>query len=71
MTKCRLKLDAGLTVLDLTPDAETLADRVLHSELLPATADGDAAHIALATVHKLDILLTWEAPDGVMHGFRT
>ncbi len=59
MAKRRLKLVAGLTVLDLTPDAETLADRVLHSGLLPATADGDAAHIALATVHKLDILLTW------------
>jgi len=59
MAKRRLELIAGLTVLDLTPDAETLADRILHSGLLPVTADGDAAHIALATVHKLDILLTW------------
>lgn len=59
MAKRRLELMAGLTVLDLTPDAETLAERVLLSGLLPATADGDAAHIALATVHKLDILLTW------------
>ena len=59
MAKRRLELVARLTVLDLTPDAETLADRVLHSGLLPVTADGDAAHIALATVHKLDILLTW------------
>jgi len=59
MAKRRLELVAGLTVLDLTPDAETLADRILHSGLLPVTADGDAAHIALATVHKLDMLLTW------------
>jgi hypothetical protein len=59
MAQRRLELMAGLTVLDLTSAAETLADRVLHSGLLPATADGDAAHIALATVHKLDILLTW------------
>jgi hypothetical protein len=59
MAQRRLELITGLTVLDLTPAAETLADRVLHSGLLPATADGDAAHIALATVHKLDILLTW------------
>jgi len=59
MAKRRLELIAGLTVLDLTPDAERLADRILHSGLLPVTADGDAAHIALATVHKLDILLTW------------
>ena len=59
MAQRRLELMAGLIMLDLTPAAETLAERVLHSGLLPATADGDAAHIALATVHKLDILLTW------------
>jgi predicted nucleic acid-binding protein len=59
MAQRRLELMAGLTVLDLTPAAEMLADCILHSGLLPAHADGDAAHIALATVHKLDILLTW------------
>ena len=59
MTERRLELMDGITVLDLTPAAEALAGRILHSGLLPATADGDAAHIALATVHKLDILLTW------------
>ena len=59
MAQRRLELMAGLTVLDLTPDAESLAAAVLKSGLLPATADGDAAHIALATVHGMDILLTW------------
>jgi hypothetical protein len=59
MAKRRLELIAGIPVLDLIPAAETLADQVLRSGLLPANADGDAAHIALATVHKLDILLTW------------
>ena len=59
MAERRLELMDGITVLDLTPAAEALAGRILHSGLLPATADGDAAHIALATVHKLDILLTW------------
>src|SRR6266404_5768172 len=59
MARYRLELMADLTVLDLTPAAESLADRVLQSGLLPAKADSDAAHIALATVHKMDILLTW------------
>ena len=59
MAQRRLELMAGLTVLDLTSAAETLADRVLHSGLLPATAEGDAAHIALASTHSMDILLTW------------
>ncbi|MCU0783408.1 MAG: hypothetical protein MUF81_05035, partial [Verrucomicrobia bacterium] len=32
---------------------------ILASGLLPADADRDAAHIALATVHEMDILLSW------------
>ena len=55
----RLDLMAGITVLDLTPAAEALAERILRSGLLPASADGDAAHIAIATVHQMDVLLTW------------
>ena len=59
MARRRLELIAGLVVLDLTPAAESLAGHVLQSGLLPARADSDAAHIALATVHRMDILLTW------------
>ena len=59
MAERRLELMAGLALLISTPDVETLADDVLQSGLLPATADGDAAHIALATAYGMDILLTW------------
>ena len=59
MAQRRLELMAEITVVDLTSAAESLAANVLKSGLLPVFADGDAAHIALATVHKLDILLTW------------
>jgi hypothetical protein len=59
MAQRRLDLVAGLTMLDLTATAESLADQIVRSGLLPASAVGDAAHIALATAHKLDILLTW------------
>jgi hypothetical protein len=59
MAQRRLALVASLTMLDLSTDAETLAESILRSGLLPAKADGDAAHIALATVHEMDILLTW------------
>jgi hypothetical protein len=55
----QLDLMAGITVLDPTRAAEALADRILRSGLLPASADGDAAHIAIATVHRMDVLLTW------------
>jgi len=59
MARLRLGLMAGVSVLELSITAETFAAQVLQSGLLPANADGDAAHIALATIHKLDILLTW------------
>jgi hypothetical protein len=59
MAERRLELMAGLALLISTPDVEALAADVLKSGLLPANADGDAAHIALATVHEMDILLTW------------
>ena len=59
MAERRLELMAGIALLISTPDVEALADDVLKSGLLPATADGDAAHIALATAYGMDILLTW------------
>ena len=59
MARQRLKLMRGIPLLEPTAAANELGRGILHSGLLPATADGDAAHIALATVHGLDILLTW------------
>jgi hypothetical protein len=59
MAQRRLEIMADTPVLELTSAAASLTEDVLASGLLPATADSDAAHIALATVHKMDILLTW------------
>ena len=38
---------------------EALTQSILDPGVLPADADRDAAHIALATVHEMDILLSW------------
>lgn len=46
-------------VLDFTEAAEHLARAILASRLLPAKAAVDAAHIAVASVHGVDFLLTW------------
>ena len=59
MARQRIELMAEITLLDLTEEANALTKQILGSGLLPATADRDAAHIALATVHGMDILLTW------------
>ena len=55
----RLELVAQIKLLDLTDDANALTKDILRSGVLPAEADRDAAHIALATVHEMDILLSW------------
>jgi hypothetical protein len=59
MARQRLAVMAGITLLRSTDEAETLTQRILDSGLLPTDADRDAAHIALATVHAMDILLSW------------
>jgi len=59
MARQRLALLAGIPIVRATNDAEALTQRILDSGVLPANADRDAAHIALATVYELDILLSW------------
>jgi hypothetical protein len=59
MARQRLKELRGLPLLEANAAANALGREILRSGLLPASADGDAAHIALATVHEMDILLTW------------
>jgi hypothetical protein len=55
----RLNAINDLAVLEITRDAETLAHSILESGAIPPRAIRDAAHIAVATVHAVDYLLTW------------
>jgi predicted nucleic acid-binding protein len=55
----RLDRLANLPVLDVTGEVEDLADRLVQGIPLPAKANIDALHVALATVHGIDFLLTW------------
>ena len=59
MAKQRLALLAGIPVVRATDEAEALTQRILDSGVLPAVADRDAAHIALAAVYEMDFLLSW------------
>jgi len=61
MAERRREVMADIPLLISTQEVEALAAQVLQSGLLPKTADGDAAHIALATAYGMDILLTWTA----------
>jgi predicted nucleic acid-binding protein len=55
----RLKAISGLPLLDITKEVESLAIRLLTSGVVPVKASTDAAHIAIATVHGIDYLMTW------------
>lgn len=41
------------------PQAEALTNRLLRDRAFPAVAGTDAAHVALAAVHAMEYLLTW------------
>lgn len=50
----------GLGVLETTPEATALAELFVAERVMPAPAlSGDALHVALATIHRVDYLLTW------------
>ena len=55
----RLDIINELPLLALNEEVEELAQQFLIKSNLPPKASDDALHIALATVYKLDYLLTW------------
>jgi hypothetical protein len=57
--KKRIDLLRGISVLKITGNARELADALITEGALPAKAQADALHIAIATVHRVDYLLTW------------
>lgn len=57
--KRRLSLVAQLPELPDSSRADALKDQLLQHCGLPLRADADAEHVAIAAVHKMNFLLTW------------
>ena len=56
----RSQLLVGIPLLaSADPQVDSLADALLSAHLLPEKARSDAEHVAIATVHRVDYLLTW------------
>jgi hypothetical protein len=55
----RLAVLDTLPLLSVTDDAKDLAGRLIAEGGVPVHAEADALHIAVANVHKMDYLLTW------------
>jgi len=57
--KRRLLLVSGIGIVAVTGEVAFLARRFLGPGLIPRQAVDDAVHVAIATVHGMDFLLTW------------
>ena len=55
----RLEVLSDFPLLDLTGEVFSLANALVDSLALPPKAATDAAHIALAAVHGMHFLVTW------------
>lgn len=55
----RLAITGGLAVLEITEEPEALTQAIMAAGMLPPHAVRDAAHVAVAAVHAIDYLLTW------------
>jgi predicted nucleic acid-binding protein len=59
MATRRLTALSGCSVLAVDAEVQKLAEALVTRGPLPSRAEADAYHIALATVHRLEYLLTW------------
>jgi len=59
MARQRLELVKSFAELRLTDEVNVLTKALLRRGPLPPKAARDAAHIAVATVHGMHFLLTW------------
>jgi hypothetical protein len=57
--KERLRLLHGIAVLEISGQVTSLAELLIARSVIPPRAAADAAHIAVAAVHAMDFLVTW------------
>jgi len=49
----------GVRMLEITKETDQVVEAYLHHKLMPRDLSGDARHLAVASFHKCDYLLTW------------
>ena len=59
MAAARAAATQDLTRLAATEEVRELTAEILSTGLIPGKAAVDTSHIAVASVHRMDILLTW------------
>ena len=54
-----LECAAKINILDMNDDIDLIVDTYIKNYLMPKDLEGDAVHLAYASFHKIDFLLTW------------
>ncbi len=55
----RISLLKDVELLEVTDQVEDVANVYIDRLVMPDDPGGDALHLALASVHRVDVLLTW------------
>ena len=55
----RLEIISALTILENSPEIDMLVQKLLDSAAVPRNSRPDAQHIAVATVHGVEYLVSW------------
>ncbi|MDE0684594.1 MAG: type II toxin-antitoxin system VapC family toxin [Candidatus Poribacteria bacterium] len=55
----QLEFISSLRVLELLPEIDILAQKLLDAGAIPRNSESDAQHIAIATVHRVEYLVSW------------
>ena len=59
----RLAIANELEIVEAIGEAQALAKALLKAAAMPAKAAVDAVHVAIATVHALEYLMTWNCTN--------
>lgn len=55
----RLEVLSHLTVLEVLPEVDRLTQKLLNAGAVPENFRSDAQHIAIATIHSVEYLVSW------------
>ncbi len=67
----RLAFLTGVTLLEISEEAVTLAQRLVQSKAIPQEFPEDALHVAIAVVNGIEYLLTWNYKHLANAGMRS
>ena len=67
----RLAYLTGLTLLEMSEEALTLAQRLLQAKAIPQDFPEDTLHVAVAVVNGIEYLLTWNYKHLANAGLRS